>query len=58
MIEQKVVSADTQYEANQEIWKLNRQGWKVVQISASKSQYSDRLWMLFEKDSNDKLIND
>ncbi len=58
MVEQKIISAANTHDANEYIGKLNKDGWKVVQIAASKNQYSNTLWMLFEKDSNDKLIND
>ena len=58
MIEQKVLCFESEYDANKEIQRLNNQGWKVVQISGSRSQYTKNLWLLFEKTIEDKLIND
>lgn len=58
MFEQKVVLVESEYDANVKIEKFNKDGWKVSQITCARSNYTANLWILFEKENEDKLIND
>lgn len=59
MKEQKIVRVDSEYEANRSIEKLRKEGWLITQITAARSQYTEVLYMLFERETEENIpIND